>query len=59
MRLHGPDEYGSSYIYLVDDVKPEVARTMKAYVNLDIDKDNNIIGIELYNTYNKLGNQHE
>lgn len=51
MKIMPPDEYGSSYIYTAISTSPgsiqRVKKTVSATVNLDLNEQGEIVGIEI------------
>lgn len=51
MKIMPPDEFGSSYIYTAISTSPDsiqrVKRTVPATVNLDLNENGEIVGIEI------------
>lgn len=58
MRVVQPDEYGSAYIYLTEG-EPQAARTVTKEVLLDLNEDNQVIGIEFLNLNYPLGEEED
>lgn len=48
MKLTYDDQAGVAYVYVKDEIDTgEVDRTCSATVNLDLDKDGNLLGVEI------------